>query len=81
MNNQWDYYEILEGRAFAVVFRDKGAEEIKLCPFCGDTHRHNKGHSDYPSHTHCGTGKFFKEVVAPDGTVMRKEDGYIIRER
>lgn len=71
---------MIDGIAYAVVFRDKGKEQIKLCPFCGEVHSHAVGHSDYPSHTHCRSNSFYERVIAPDGTVMRKDMGYIIRE-
>lgn len=80
MYNEWPHYELMNGRAYAVVFRDKGNEQIKLCPFCGNVHSHPIGHSDFPSHAHCHSGRFFKEVIAPDGIVMKQSSGYIIRE-
>lgn len=80
MQNQWEHYQIMDGSAIAVVFRNKGKEQIWLCPFCGDAHRHAVGHSDYPSRTHCKNNSHFEQVVAPDGTIMRQIHGYIIRE-
>ncbi len=49
MYNELSNYEILNGVPLAVVLRDKGKEQIKLCPFCRDIHSHHVEHSDSPA--------------------------------
>ncbi len=80
MYNQWEHYQIMDGIAIAVVFRNKGNEHIRVCPFCRGIHHHAVGHSNYPSATHCKNKRGFAEVIAPDGTIMKQIHGYIIRE-
>ena len=75
---EWNHYKVIDGRAYAVVYREKGSDKIKVCPFCNKSHSHSSG--DGHRNTHCTTDSFYHVVVASDGTIMKKSDGYYIVE-
>ena len=65
------------GKARAVLFRSAGNDSSKCdpCPFCGFGHNHGEGDGHRAPHCY----KPVKEVTATDGTIVKEEDGYIVR--
>lgn len=70
-------YEIEAGCAIAVIYRENDQSRTESCPFCGMRHKHGWG--DGHRVAHCATGE--REISAEDGTILRREHGYIIRTR
>jgi hypothetical protein len=88
MAEQTIQYEVdSEGRKQAVIFRETERSSTYPCPFCGKKHFHGIGDGERVAH--CvpprdrkgarKNKKYKSEVTAPDGTVLRKSDGYIVR--
>jgi hypothetical protein len=70
-------YEVHNGKAYAVVYRDKENTATEACPFCGQRHIH--GISDGHRVARCSKGS--EQVVSENGTVLEQKMGYIIRTR
>lgn len=89
-----EHYEIYNGNPVAVLFRIEGASKTLPCPFCAKSHKHASGPA-YDGHRndHCGSNITYKsvrgylyevkltpdEITASDGTIIKREHGYIIR--
>lgn len=72
---QYPEYELLNGRPYAVLYRENENEKTEICPFCGKRHIHGIG--DGHRTAHCADGS--KEITAEDGTVLTQDHGYILR--
>lgn len=70
-------YEIRQGIAFAVLVREEEGSYTELCPFCGLRHLHGAG--DGHRAAHCTQGE--DELLCEDGTILRRNMGYIIKTR
>lgn len=68
-------YKIVDGRAYAVLQRERAGSPTSFCPFCGDRHVHGIG--DGHRGAHCWR-VIWSELQTPDGTTLRQSDGYII---
>lgn len=79
---QFAEYEMLNGEPYAVLWRDSPVvlQETRTdpCPFCGKGHLH--GFTDGHRVAHC-SNETKPTARAKDGTVLKWEDGYIIRTR
>ena len=89
-------YELSDEKMLAILWRKKGSKESDPCIFCGNTHVHGTGEGHRNSHCLQDSmkgipPKFYhvleekgknpiSEIKFEDGTVIRKEDGYILRE-
>lgn len=71
-------YEMIDGRAYAVLRRERAGSPTSFCPFCGDRHIHGIG--DGHRGAHCAR-VVWPEVETSDGTILRQSDGYIIASR
>jgi len=69
-------YKMLRGKAYLVLFFVDDEGNTSGCPYCGSTHIH--GMSGGHRIAHCGTGFGKESITAPDGTVLNREDGYIL---
>ena len=69
-------YEILDGKAYLVLYRKNEYADTEKCSFCKRHHSHGTG--DGHRVPHCPDKKE-KSVIATDGTILYQEDGYIIR--
>ena len=67
-------YEIIDGRPYPVLYRDKDKTKTEICPFCGKGHIHGIG--DGHRIAHCTDGS--KEITTDDGTVLIQKNGYIL---
>lgn len=78
-------YENDDGWSFAVLWRDSEQSQTDVCPFCSKRHFHGVG--DGHRSAHCekvwqkNGEKIKSEVSAEDGTVLKQQDGYIIKTR
>jgi hypothetical protein len=74
-------YEIHEGRAFLILWRDQDEYGCPCapCPFCGKRHQHGKG--DGHCARHCPRDESLEFVIAGDGTEIRRDNGYFVRLR
>ena len=86
-------YELHNGNPVAVLFRDQTMVKTEACPFCAQRHRH--GQPDGHRNAHCDDNITHKrvgiclepvkltpdEIKASDGTILKREHGYIIRTR
>lgn len=70
-------YEIHDGLAYAVLWRDKERSLTDPCPFCGKRHQH--GLTDGHRGIHCHKGSIM--ALSRDGTILLQERGYILRTR
>jgi hypothetical protein len=70
-------YEIHEGVAFAVLYRENAKSRTEPCPFCGVGHIH--GVPDGHRIAHCLAG--CEEIHSVDGILLRRDKGYIVRTR
>jgi hypothetical protein len=68
-------YEVLDGRAYAVLRRPEESAAAGPCPFCAVGHLHGIG--DGHRMPHCVDG--VETVTAADGTLIRRESGYVVR--
>ncbi len=68
-------YKIVSGKPLLILKRKKGSELTSLCPFCGTGHYHGTGDGHRISHCADGSNKF---VIAPDGTMLYENDGYVL---
>lgn len=69
-------YEVVEGRAFAVLRRKDLKSPTHKCAFCGRMHKHGEG--DGHRLAHC-KHVVRSEVLAADGTILFVQHGYIVR--
>lgn len=88
-----EHYEIHNGNPVAVLFRTGTTDKTEPCPFCAQVHTH--GYPDGHRCSHCCDNITYKrrrgfcfpvkltpdEITAADGTILKREDGYIIRTR
>lgn len=89
---QCEKYEMYLGKPVAVLYFDEKTGRTEPCPFCSKCHNQQpEGHRA----THCTDNITYKrwrgnlyevkltpdEIIAFDGTVLKREDGYIIRNR
>lgn len=72
-------YEALDGRPYLVLERPNEQAKTEACPFCGRPHSHGTG--DGHRVGHCVGERMKDEVVALDGTRLRRDDGYVVRTR
>ncbi len=86
-------YETYLGNPVAVLFRKDNTSQTEPCPFCAQRHKH--GYPDGHRNDHCGDNVTFKrtrwgyqevkltpdEIIASDGTILKRANGYIIRTR
>lgn len=70
-------YEVVDGKAYAVLHRETQGAVTERCPFCWTPHRH--GIPDGHRVPHCVGG--WESIVAADGTVLQRADGYIAKTR
>lgn len=68
-------YEVIDGRPYALLYRDAGSEATEPCPFCFVEHRHGLG--DGHRVAHCASG--WESVAAADGMLLERANGYIVR--
>jgi len=74
---QYSEYELHDGSPFAVLWRDMERSKTDPCPFCGKPHIH--GFRDGHRGAHCSG--YTQDAKAKDGTMLKKEKGYIVRTR
>ena len=88
-----EQYEMYNGNPVAILFRSKTKDRTEPCPFCAQTHKH--GYPDGHRNDHCGDNITFRStrwglqevkltpdsIIAADGTILKRENGYIIRTR
>src|SRR5262249_26981306 len=77
-------YEILHGKARAILWRDQGrggwdVPPTDPCPFCRTRHNHSGGEGH--RRAHCASAKMNPTFTCTDGTIVYATDGYIIRIR
>jgi hypothetical protein len=70
-------YELEDGTARAVLWREEVDGATEPCPFCNLRHFH--GFNDGVRFPHCTAPKPF--VVARDGTKLQHSEGYLVRTR
>ena len=70
-------YEWVDGRAYAVLWRETADSETEPCPFCGLNHYHRE--ADGVCLPHCRVRNPYRH--AADGTVLKQEDGYFVKTR
>lgn len=72
-------YEIIDNRAYLILNRKKSNNIIESyrCAYCYNKHTH--GTLDGHRIAHCGNYHVRETVTALDGTVLNKENGYIIK--
>jgi hypothetical protein len=70
-------YEILQGKPRLVLSRPTEHSPTERCHFCGRKHMHGIG--DGAREEHCVGNRMKNEVVALDGTRLRRGDGYVVR--
>ncbi len=70
-------YEINDGNAYLVLWREDAESLTEPCPFCGIKHFH--GVQEGYRKAHCSTNN--ATTVAKDGTKLYQEHGYIVRTR
>jgi hypothetical protein len=68
-------YKIVSGKPLLILKRKQGNELTSPCPFCGTGHYHGTGDGHRISHCADGSKKF---VIAPDGTMLYENDGYVL---
>lgn len=68
-------YEIIDGMPLAVLWREKEDGETNYCPFCGERHKHEEKDGHY------AVGCWWRhgERKLLDGTILKREAGYIVR--
>ena len=80
-------YDIVDGVPLAILWRDSEDSETDYCPFCGERHKHEGKDGHYQAD--CQSPKLGREqsverVVEETilkQTILRPDDGYIIRTR
>lgn len=75
MKNTDVEYRTLDSVPYLILKRKIGSEKTDECAFCGKRHIHGRGEGHRI--VHCLTGGN-ESVVATDGTILYKKDGYII---
>jgi len=70
-------FEIIDKIKYPIIFRKSGFEFTDPCPFCSQKHKHGMtlGHR-LP---HC-IPPYSKMIVLSDGTEVKQEAGYLLRE-
>ena len=80
-------YDVIDGVSLAVLWRDSEDSETDHCPFCGERHKHEGKDGHYK--VDCqppkldrqqGVERIVEESI-PKQTILKPEDGYIIRTR
>ena len=88
-----EHYEMYHNQPVAVLYRDATTDKTEACPFCAQRHRH--GQPDGHRNAHCDDNITHKrvgiclepvkltpdEITASDGTILKREHGYVIRTR
>jgi len=80
-------YEVVGGTAYLLLTRPGERSETERCAFCGFGHVHSEGDGHRVSHCRTGAEEavvvngrlVMAEVRASDGTILRNEDGYVVR--
>lgn len=67
-------YQVLDGRAYAVLRRPDEASPTRACPFCGVKHTHGVG--DGHRAAHCADGAD-DQIVSGNVTLVR-DHGYLV---
>ena len=80
-------YDVIDGVPVAVLWRDTEDSETDHCPFCGEPHKHEGKDGHYEAVCLSRNGGRYQSVeriveeTIPKETVLRPDDGYIIRTR
>lgn len=83
-------YEMIDGKAYAVLYRDTEKSETDPCLFCGKNHKHGIGDGHRLAHCYDDSGVAFNHrpchvVIDADENnrdiVVSSSDGYIIKTR
>lgn len=75
--------EMIDGKAYAVIYRLKNISQTCQCPFCGLSHAHDE--TDGLKETHCILTHRKGKTVEPiesfktDIGEVYKKDGYVVR--
>ena len=69
-------YEVHNLKAIAVLRRRDTGCATTPCPYCGEPHHHGEGDGHRTAHCVNPTSL---EVVTPNGTTLRHQDGYFLR--
>ena len=80
-------YEVIDGVPLAILWRDSETSETDHCPFCGERHKHEGDDGRYeadcisPQLSRQQSVERIVEETIPKQTILRPDDGYIIRTR
>ena len=80
-------YDVIDGVPRAILWRDSEDSETDHCPFCGERHKHEGEDGHYE--VACPSPKLDRqqcierivEETIPKQTILKPDDGYIIRTR
>ena len=80
-------YDVIDGVPLAILWRDSEDSETDHCPFCGERHKHEGKDGRYEAG--CPSPKLDRqqcverivEESIPKHTILKPDDGYIIRTR
>ncbi len=72
-------YDMVDGVPLAILWRDSEDSETDHCPFCGERHKHEGKDGHYEAV--CAKAWLSHQRESKDCTILKREDGYIIRTR
>jgi hypothetical protein len=72
-------YDMVDGVPLAILWRDSEDGETDHCPFCGERHKHEGKNGHYEAV--CAKAWLSHQRESKDCTILKREDGYIIRTR